>query len=189
MQLLPRLPPTPLSFISTTHRGTGGSSETPHSALAEARQLRRELGVAWGFHPSMSSPPTAASNSWPLGASQVALVIKNPPANTGDTRDAGSMPGQGRFPCRRAWQSTPVFLPRESYGQRRLRGCIVHGGAKSRTRLKWFSTLGVRGAQKRAIPTGSYLSLRSFCPLSTQKIASKVKLSDITLNNYTPSHK
>ena len=89
----PASPLTPLSFISTTHRGTGGSSETPHSALAEARQLRRELGVAWGFHPSMSSPPTATSNSWRLGASQVALMIKNPPANTGDTRDAGSMPG------------------------------------------------------------------------------------------------
>ena len=28
------------------------------------------------------------------GASQVALVGKNPPANAGDTRDAGSMPGQ-----------------------------------------------------------------------------------------------
>ena len=29
-----------------------------------------------------------------LGASQVALVVKNPPANAGDTRDLGSIPGQ-----------------------------------------------------------------------------------------------
>ena len=29
-----------------------------------------------------------------LGDSQEALVVKNPPANAGDTRDAGSMPGQ-----------------------------------------------------------------------------------------------
>ena len=30
------------------------------------------------------------------GASQVALVIKNPPANVGDVRDSGSIPGSGR---------------------------------------------------------------------------------------------
>ena len=33
-----------------------------------------------------------------FGASQVALVVKNPPANTGDIRDSGSIPGSGRFP-------------------------------------------------------------------------------------------
>ena len=31
-------------------------------------------------------------------ASQVALVIKDPPANTGEIRDMGSTPGSGRFP-------------------------------------------------------------------------------------------
>ena len=30
--------------------------------------------------------------------SQVALVVKNPPANAGDIRDEGSIPGSGRFP-------------------------------------------------------------------------------------------
>ena len=29
---------------------------------------------------------------------QVALVVKNPPANAGDTRDTGSIPGSGRSP-------------------------------------------------------------------------------------------
>ena len=32
------------------------------------------------------------------GASQVALVGKNPPANAGSMRDAGSVPGSGRSP-------------------------------------------------------------------------------------------
>ena len=31
-------------------------------------------------------------------ASQVALVGKNPPANSGDVRDVGSIPGLGRLP-------------------------------------------------------------------------------------------
>ena len=31
-------------------------------------------------------------------ASQVALVVKNPPANAGDIKDTDSIPGLGRFP-------------------------------------------------------------------------------------------
>ena len=31
-------------------------------------------------------------------ASQLALVVKNPPASVGDERDVGSMPGSGRSP-------------------------------------------------------------------------------------------
>ena len=31
-------------------------------------------------------------------ASQVMLVVKNPPANEGDLRDAGLIPGSGRSP-------------------------------------------------------------------------------------------
>jgi len=37
--------------------------------------------------------------------------------------DAGSMPGSGGFPWRRAWKPTPVFLPGEPHGQRHLAGC------------------------------------------------------------------
>ena len=32
----------------------------------------------------------------------------------------GSIPKSGRFPWRRAWQPTPIFLPGESHGQRSL---------------------------------------------------------------------
>ena len=34
----------------------------------------------------------------PFGASQVVLVVKNLPVNAGDIREAGSIPGSGRFP-------------------------------------------------------------------------------------------
>ena len=55
-------------------------------------------------------------------ASQVALVVKNLPANAGDIRDVGSVPGLGRFPWKRKWQPTPVFLPGRFHGQRSLAG-------------------------------------------------------------------
>ena len=35
---------------------------------------------------------------WKIGASQVALVAENPPANEGDRRDTGSVPESGRSP-------------------------------------------------------------------------------------------
>ena len=44
---------------------------------------------------------------------KVVLVVKNPPANAGDTRREFS-PWVGKIPWRRAWQATPVFLPGES---------------------------------------------------------------------------
>ena len=33
-----------------------------------------------------------------MGASQVARMVKNPPANSGDLGDSGSIPGSGRSP-------------------------------------------------------------------------------------------
>ena len=54
-----------------------------------------------------------------LGASQVALVIKNLPANAGNTRDLVLILGSGRGG---KWPPTPVSLPEESHGQRSLVG-------------------------------------------------------------------
>ena len=46
-----------------------------------------------------------------VGASQVALGVKNPPANAGDTRDLGLIP------WRRKWDPIPVFFPHRSVGR------------------------------------------------------------------------
>ena len=58
---------------------------------------------------------------------QVLLVVTNPHANAGDLRDTGSIPAFDRIPWRRARQSTPVFLPGESQGQRSLMGSSPQG--------------------------------------------------------------
>ena len=51
-------------------------------------------------------------------------MVKNLPANAGDVRDVGSLPGSLRYPGggRGAWQPTPVFLPGEVHGQSSLAG-------------------------------------------------------------------
>ena len=58
-------------------------------------------------------------------------MVKNMPANTGDTGDVGSIPGSGRLLWRRKGQPTPVFLPGESHGQRSLAGYSPWGCKES----------------------------------------------------------
>ena len=47
-------------------------------------------------------------------------MVKNPPANAGDGRDAGLIPRSGRPPWNSKWQLSPVFLPGKSHGQKGL---------------------------------------------------------------------
>ena len=50
----------------------------------------------------------------------VVLVVKNLPADTGDSRDIDLIPGLGKIPWRRKWQPAQIFLPAESHGQKNL---------------------------------------------------------------------
>ena len=67
-------------------------------------------------------------------ASQVALAIKNPPANAGDVRDAGSIPGSGRSPG--GGHGNPLqYSCLVNPVDRGAWQAIVHRVAKSQTRL------------------------------------------------------
>ena len=63
----------------------------------------------------------------------MALEVKNPPASTGDIRDASSIPGRKvqslgwEDALEKEMQPTPLFLPGESHGQRRLVGFSPEG--------------------------------------------------------------
>ena len=71
-------------------------------------------------------------------ASQVLLVVKNSPANAGDIRDTGLIPGLGRSP--RGGFSNPLqFSCLENPTNRGAWLATVHGVAKSWTQLKWLS--------------------------------------------------
>ena len=74
-----------------------------------------------------------------LWASQVALVVKNLPANEGDTRDAGSIPGSGRSPGR-GHGNTLQYSCLENAMDRGAWKPTVHGVTQRRTWLKWLSS-------------------------------------------------
>ena len=79
-------------------------------------------------HSSESLPLAAAlkgsqelhENLHSFGASQVMLVVKNPPSNAGDVRDVGSIPGLGR--CPRGEHGNPLQYSclENHHGQRSL---------------------------------------------------------------------
>ena len=66
------------------------------------------------------------------------LVLKNPPANAGDIRDASSFSGSGRSPGRE--HGNPLqYSHLENPMDRGARGAIVHRAAKRWTGLKQLS--------------------------------------------------
>ena len=74
------------------------------------------------------------------GASQVAPVVKRPPANAGDISDCRFDPWVGKIPWRRARQPTPVFFPGEFHGQRSLLGYSPWGYKRVRHDLATKTT-------------------------------------------------
>ena len=63
------------------------------------------------------------------------LVVKNPPANVGDIRDVGSIPGSGRSPGGSHGSSRQYYCL-ENPMDRGAWQATVHRLAKSQTRLK-----------------------------------------------------
>ena len=67
-----------------------------------------------------------------VGTYQVAPVVKNLPANAGDIRDLGLIPGLGRSP------GEGKGYPLQYSGLENSMDCIVHGVTESRTQLSDF---------------------------------------------------
>ena len=68
-----------------------------------------------------------------VGASQVVLVVKNPPANAKDFKKDKFDPWVGKILWRRKWLLTPVLLPGKSHEQRSLAGYSPWGLKESDT--------------------------------------------------------
>ena len=67
------------------------------------------------------------------GASQVVLVVKNPPANAGDLRDSGSIPGLERSPGGGRGNPFQYSCLENPCGQRSLVGYSPWGLKESNT--------------------------------------------------------
>ena len=105
----------------------GSSSLGGYSKSVCRKSMNNESG-----EPSLGILPFLMLDNW---ASQVELVVKNPPANAGDTRDAGLIPGLGRSPG--GGHGCPLhYSCLENPMDRGAWQATVHTVAQSRTRLK-----------------------------------------------------
>ena len=129
-----------------------------HSKPIQGWEFTEPNAIIFAPHTLSTRPPPPPPFIW---ASQVVLVVKNPPANAGDARDSGSIPGSGRSPGR--GNGNPLQYSCQENGQRHLAG-YCPWGRKSRTRLRDWTTnisfyiklhqdLGVSGLLK--VPKGS----------------------------------
>ena len=93
------------------------------------------------------------------------LSGKESACNTGDT---GSIPGSGRFPWRRKWQSTPVWisksiLPVKSHGQCSLAGDNPWGWKEPRTAERLGAHTWVK-TELSILPVFGQYPLGAVCP-------------------------
>ena len=96
------------------------------------------------------------------GTSKVALVVKNLPANTGDTRDVGLIRGSGRSP--RVGISTTVFLSGKFHRQRSLM-CYSPWGHKEPDTIERLAHF--------LIPTFQFIPFPRLSPLAATSLPSK----------------
>ena len=81
-------------------------------------------------------------------ASQVALVVKNPPASAERVKRHRFAPWVRKIPWRTKWQPTPVFLIEKSQGQRSLVDYSLKG-CKESDRTKQAVSTGQSGEGER----------------------------------------
>ena len=132
----------------------------------ESHGQRSLVGYSpWGHKESdMTEHPCMYAN-WPrdrnIRTSWVALVEKTPPANTGDMRHGFDL-WVRKILWRRVWQTTPVFLPGKSHGQRSLVGYTLWGQKSVRRDRAWTQDMLFK--KQRA---GKILQLSNQCITSS----------------------
>ena len=113
-----------LGLTSGLGRSPGGGNGNPlqYSCLEDPMDRgawRATVHRIAGVGHNLATKPLPPLSYW---ASQVALLVKNPPATAGRRKRLGFDPWAGKIPWRRKWQPTPVYLPGEFHGQRSLAG-------------------------------------------------------------------
>ena len=107
--------------------------------------IRQCLTDAWGGEDEGAPGTAAMVESVRVWAQSPSLSLLGFPGGSDGEEsaynmgDLGSIPGLGRFPWRREWLPTPVFLPRESMHRGAWRA-TVHGVTESWTRLRNYTT-------------------------------------------------
>ena len=116
------------------------------------------------------------------GASQVAPVVQNLPANAGEVRDAGSIPGLGRPPGE--GHGNPLQCScLENLMDRGAWRATVHGFTQSRTQVKRLSTHKPDDKDRPSLrPQSKYVAQLVF--LASSQILENLAFSPVLYQQY-----
>ena len=111
-------------------------------------------------------PSPVATKDFPGGSGSKASVYNE--------ADLGSIPGLGRFPWRRKWQSTPVLLPGKSHGQRSLVGYSPWGCKELDTteRLHFHFPVATKQVNQPSAPPSLMSARPGSSPLGGNEVVS-----------------
>ena len=130
-------------------------------AIVPLRKWAQGRAQGIGAQVSQIAKPLASSQTKRGLASQLALVVKNLPANAGDIKRSRFNPRVRKIPWNRKWQPTPVFLPGESHGQKSLSGYSPRGRKESDT-AEWLSMAQLETQQFSNLPaTGPLVQVKT----------------------------
>ena len=113
---------------------TWKSAKQCYTSLRYAHWCSKSIGELMGTEKDFIQLPFGwrdGGNMQQERYTQVALVVKNPPTNAGDTREVGSIPGLGRFPWRRKLATCSSILAWRIPWTEKPSGLTVHGVPKS----------------------------------------------------------
>ena len=118
-------------------------------------------------------------------------MVKNPPVNAGDLREAGSIPGSGRCPGG-GHRNPPQDSCLEDPVDRGTWRATVHGVAKSQTRLKRLSrpTSYLKGNQEMHLGRSQYTKTQGGCDTGASWLPARTGLrGPRTQSSEGPSHR
>ena len=125
-------------MYSYSHNSIRLSSNLPETTQHHPMQISSDERPSPAARGVSNLSSLLAFSYWWTDASQAALVAKNPPANAGDLRDAGSIPGSGRSPG--GGHGNPLqYSCLENPTDRGTWQVIAHSVAKSQTWPKQLS--------------------------------------------------
>ena len=116
-------------------------AQKPRRAAKRVRGKRRKTGLAadiWRVGCLASTDPCIKQICSPVLGFPGGASGKEPAGRRRRCERPELDPWVGKTPRRRAWQPTPVFLPRESHRQRSLAGCSLRG-RRVITEATWHS--------------------------------------------------